>query len=296
VRRIDSEKVPPVGVAPRERPTTAAQRPLDGHPRVRRTAVDGAGAEVALRQLPRRSLSRSDGPLYRQLAAILRQSIVDGDLSIGAELPREADLAERYSVSLITVRHALRELESDGLIKKRAAKQAIVVSPAAEPDSNFTFKTFAEIAASAKDRRLEIHSYRKERSTVASKAFALAPDETVYCLKATLFSRNIPTNFITFYFPPAIGARMRRSDFDDVVVFRSVQRHLGISLSRARITVRAETANAHLARSLDYEEGRPILVVEMLYFSTDGAPVELTISRNRADLFSLSYDAPNDLI
>jgi GntR family transcriptional regulator len=288
--------MPRVGIAPQKPATIAAKRPLDGHPRVRRTSVDGGGAEVALRLLPRRSLSRSDGPLYRQLAAILRESIVNEDLLVGTELPREADLAERFNISLITVRHALRELESDGLIKKRAAKQAIVVSPGAEPDSNFTFKTFTEIAASAKDRHLQIHSYRKERSTVASKVFALAPDEAVYCLKATLFSRNIPTNFITFYFPPAIGARMRRSDFDDVVVFRSVQRHLGLSLSRARITVRAETANAHLARSLDYEEGRPILVVEMLYFSTDGAPVELTISRNRADLFSLSYDAPNDLI
>ena len=89
---------------------------------------------------------------------------------------------------------------------------------------------------------------------------------------------------------------MKRSDFDDVVVFRSVQRHLGIELSRARITVRAEIANSSLARSLAYEEGAPILVVEMLYFSAQGAPIELTISRNRADLFSLSYEAPNDLI
>ena len=192
--RIDSEKIPPVGVAPRKRLAVTAQRPLDGHPRVRRTAVDGAGAEVALRHLPRRSLSRSDGPLYRQLAAILRQSIVNGDLLVGAELPREADLAERYSVSLITVRHALRELESDGLIKKRAAKQAIVVASAAEPDSNFTFKTFAEIAASAKDRHLQIHSYRKERSSVANKVFALAPDEAIYCLKAVSYTHlTLPT-------------------------------------------------------------------------------------------------------
>jgi len=32
----------------------------------------------------------------------------------------------------------------------------------------------------------------------------------------------------------------------------------------------------------------------MLYLSAEGEPVELTINKNRADLFSLSYDAPND--
>jgi GntR family transcriptional regulator len=276
--------------------STPDERPLDGDRRPQRTTRDGEGVDAALEQPARRSLSRGDGPLYRQLAAMLRQPIAKGDLSPGASLPREADLAQRYGVSLITVRHALRELEAEGLIKKRAAKQAIVASPDLGLAHSFAFKSFAEIAASTRDRHLEIHSYRKERSSIAGKVFGLASNEAAYCLKATLFSRNLPTNFTTFYFPPAIGARMKRSDFDDVVVFRSVQRHLGISLSRARISVRAETASAGLARSLDYEEGGPILVVEMLYFSTEGSPVELTISRNRADLFSLSYDAPNDLI
>jgi GntR family transcriptional regulator len=264
----------------------------------RKVATHGKSAIIADAPAGPRvhSLSRGEGPLYRQLATILRAPIASGDLAPGSELPREADLAEHYGVSLITVRHALRELENDGLIRKRAAKQAVVASPDSRLNSGVAFKSFAEIAASARDRRLEIHSYKKERSVAACKAFSLAADETAYCLRATLFPKNVPTNFITFYFPPIVGARLKRTDFDDVVVFRSVQRHLGIELSRARITVRAEIASPSLARSLAYEEGGPVLVVEMLYFSAQGLPIELTISRNRADLFSLSYEAPNDLI
>jgi len=245
--------------------------------------------------LPPRSLSRGDGPLYRQLASLIRESIGSGALSPGAELPREADLAERHGVSLITVRHALRELEVDGLIKKRAAKPAVVTSPNERLDHTFSFKSFAEIAAAAKDRRLEIHSYRREKSGVAAKALSLAADESVFCLRATLFTDDVPSSAVTICFPPKVGAGMRRSDFDDVVVFRSIQRHLGIALSGARITVRAESADLGLARALDYEEGGPILVVEMLYLSADGAPIEFTVTRNRADLFSISYSAPNDL-
>ena len=243
-----------------------------------------------------RVLSRDDGPLYRQLLAILRAPITDGRLSPGTSLPREADLAERFGVSLITVRQALRDLESEGLIKKRAAKPAVVAGPQEGRKRSFGFQSFAEIAASTRDRRLDIHSYRKERSTTAAKAFGLPADEPMPCLRATLYLKDVPTGQTTFYFPPAIGAQLKRSDFDDVVIFRSVQRHLGIKLSGAGITVRADVADQKLAEALDYEVGGPILVIEMLYRSADGEPVELTINRNRADLFSLSYEAPNDLV
>jgi len=253
-------------------------------------------ARSAVEHWPPRRLSRGEGPLYRQLLSILRQPIASGAVAPGASLPREADLARRFGVSLITVRQALRDLENDGLIRKRAAKPAIVTSPEDRAGSTVGFRSFAQIAASTKDRRLEIHSYRKEHSTIAARAFVLSPDEPVYCLRAILFLKDEPAGQTTFYFPPSVGARMKRSDFDDVVVFRSVQRHLGIKLSGARITVRAETADAALARVLGYDLGGPILVIEMLYSDKDGTPVELAINRNRADLFSLTYDAPNDLV
>jgi GntR family transcriptional regulator len=40
--------------------------------------------------LPNRALRRSNGPLYRQLADVLREPIASGALPIGAELPKEA--------------------------------------------------------------------------------------------------------------------------------------------------------------------------------------------------------------
>ena len=262
----------------------------------RATAGADEGTIAGLELFSPRPLSRDDGPLYRQMAAILRAPIVNGSLAAGTSLPREADLAERFGVSLITVRQALRDLENEGLIRKRAAKPAVVAGKGGARKPTYGFQSFAEIAASTTDRRLEIHSYRKERSAAASAALGLSGDEALHCLRATLLMEDVPTGLTTFYFPPEVGARMKRSDFDDVVVFRSVQRHLGITLSGARITVRADVADEALARALDYVVGGPILVIEMLYLSEAGDPVELTINRNRADLFSLSYDAPNDLV
>ena len=43
------------------------------------------------------------------------------------------------------------------------------------------------------------------------------------------------------------------------MVFRALQRHLAIKLSRAQIKVRAEIADEALAAALDYETGALIL-------------------------------------
>lgn len=239
-----------------------------------------------------RRLNREHGPLHRQATAQLRAAIVQGRLGIGAELPKEAELAEAFGVSLITVRHALRELEAEGLIRKRPAKAAIVVSATPRLPAPRPLNSLEDVVAATEGARLAISGYGLRRSTEAAGVFGLDPSQPLHCLRGRLLVEGTPLSEITIFFPPAIGERLTRADFDDVVVFRSVERRLGIRLSGARITVTAESADAALARALETEEGAPVLVSRMLWHGEDGLPVELTIARHRADRYSLSYEFP----
>ena len=134
-----------------------------------------------------------------------------------------------------------------------------------------------------------------KNSRDAKAIFALADGERSYCLRAILIARGRADTQVTTYFPPEIGKRLTKSNFDDVLIFRSVQKHLGLRLAAASITVKAELADADLAADLDYAEGAPVLTVEMLYRSVDQQPIEFTIARHRADIYTLTYDAPNDI-
>lgn len=241
-------------------------------------------------------LDRRRGPLYQQLAEILRRQIADGIFPIGAALPKEAEIADRFSISLITVRRSLRELEDEGLIRKRAAKPAVVAASEPLMRPSIDFQSLAAIAELTRNRRLKIRSYGREHSALANEAFGLPANETCYCLRAVLHVDDKPVSQHIIYFPPAIGNRLRKADFDDVVVFRSVQRQLGIQLSGARVTLKAEVADPQLALELGYPEGAPVLVAQMLYRSVDGGVIELSIAKNRADTFSVTYDAPNNLV
>jgi GntR family transcriptional regulator len=55
-------------------------------------------------------------PAYLQLAGILRESMADGLLRPGDQLPSEAQLVERYGVSPMTVRRALNLLANQGMV------------------------------------------------------------------------------------------------------------------------------------------------------------------------------------
>ncbi len=250
----------------------------------------------AIDLLPRRALARSQGPLYRQLADIMREPIISGTFRVGSELPKEAEIAERFGVSLITVRQALHSLETAGLIKKRSAKPAIVAADSPQMTLGWTFKNFNDMATFTKDAELRIKSYRQESATQAARHFGLEKDEQSYCLRSVLGVGKQRKAQVTTYFPPDLGSRLRREDFDDVLIFRALQRKLNIQVAVAHCTVRAEIADESVVADLGVTKGSAILVVEMLYQDADQRNVEFSVARHPADLFSITYDAPNDLL
>jgi len=76
---------------------------------------------------------RRGAPQYVLLARNLIEKIRQGTYPVGSLLPTEAALGEQFNVSRITVRAALRELETQGLITRRAriGTRVNAVSPTA---------------------------------------------------------------------------------------------------------------------------------------------------------------------
>ncbi len=73
-------------------------------------------------------------PAYRKVAVALLAKITDRTLSAGDRLPAEQELARQFGVNRSTVREAIRELESAGVLRRhRGSKRMMVSRP--EPDA-----------------------------------------------------------------------------------------------------------------------------------------------------------------
>jgi len=67
-------------------------------------------------------------PAYRKVAAAIGARILSRALCEGERLPSETELARQFGVNRSTVREALRELESRGLVQRRPGSKLMSVS------------------------------------------------------------------------------------------------------------------------------------------------------------------------
>src|SRR5258705_13251601 len=70
-----------------------------------------------------------DSLLYSRVETVLAGEIADGALKVGEQLPTEDSLISRFEVSRITVRRAIQNLVSRGLVEIRRGKGTFVAAP-----------------------------------------------------------------------------------------------------------------------------------------------------------------------
>ena len=71
----------------------------------------------------------SSSPLYHQLMQRITADIEQGTYPTGSRIPPEHELEQLYQVSRVTVRRALAELTSEGLLERKQGKGTFVSMP-----------------------------------------------------------------------------------------------------------------------------------------------------------------------
>ncbi len=66
-------------------------------------------------------------PVYLQIAAILRDRILSGELAPGRPVPSETTLMQEHGVARLTARKAVRVLVNEGLVEVVTGRGAYVV-------------------------------------------------------------------------------------------------------------------------------------------------------------------------
>ena len=245
-------------------------------------------ADPALAALPRRMPAERGAPLYRRVHRALREAIARGVWPIGGALPADSAIGAHFAVSRITVRQALQLLALEGLIRKRRAHHAEVIARQPTPAAGgWRIDSIDDLVAAAGDAALAVLSWRREAAPAA--AAILGARGRLPCLRSLLLREGRVFARSTIYFHPAIGARLRRRHFDDVIVFRVMQRELDVEIADVEHMLRAERATAEDARALGCAAGDPIVETRLVYREQRGRAVEVAFTRYPAERYSLTY-------
>ena len=256
----------------------------------RKSAEEAAGVRDAFPAGLSAVLSPAEGKaLYRCLFEALQAGILDNAWKPGDLLPSEASIGARYGVSRITVRHALQLLQIEGYIRTQRAHRAIVLAREPLLQGGLGADTIQDLIQAASHYRLAIASWDREPEPEAARILELPPDSLLHCLRGTLLADGHRLARTVIYFHPTVGERLKLDSFGDPVVFRILQRELGVQISDVKMTVWADLADPEDAEALGCRQGSAMFCSRLVYRNEQRMPVEVTFSRSPAALRRYSF-------
>ncbi|MGH2659046.1 MAG: GntR family transcriptional regulator [Actinomycetota bacterium] len=234
-------------------------------------------------------------PLYFQLREALLQEIRDLGLKPGDRLPTEAELERRYGVSRSTIRQALNDLATQGLIRKVQGKGTFLGTPKIQHVPVLT--SFSELLRSqgyVPSHRLLASSRRPAPAQVAE---GLRLEEGAPCrfLRRLFLADGDPVGLAETWLPLSIlgpnDALFERGAIEDGSLYELLRSEpLGLVLHRAVETINPGLAEEPDAGLLRCEPGSPLLVIKRIAFTPDVRPVEWTLLLFVGDRYEYRVD------
>jgi GntR family transcriptional regulator len=229
------------------------------------------------------------GPLYRTLAATLRERIAVGDFAPGATLPTEHELCGLYDVSRHTARDALRLLAEAGLIERRRGAGTIVTRGLADGRFVQSIAGLDGLLQYARNARLcEAVIARTAHDDPALEALGLDPQGAWRRITGLRRAEGEAL-------PVAITTIHVRDDLcPDPVVLIALHTALnewiaaehGVRTARVEQMISAVALDAPSAAALGCEPGAPGLRTVRRYLDARGLAFQASVSLHPGDRFS----------
>ena len=226
-----------------------------------------------------------DSPLYSRVETVLAGEITDGDLKVGDQLQTEDRLIERFEVSRITVRRAIQNLVSRGLVEIRRGKGTFVAAPKLTQDLKELTGFVEDMHALGRKPTARVIS--KEIVTAdatVARQLALTKGERVVRIRRVRLADGVPLSFDETYLPLDIGKKIITNNLKIDPIFSLLERKYNVPLIEAEYKLDAVGAEKEVASALKVKPGSPIFRIERTSYSTASRPVDYETLHYRGDL------------
>lgn len=229
--------------------------------------------------------SELNKPLYLQIQEYIAELILSGKLKPEAKIQSEREYSEDLGVSRMTVRRAITELVSEGLLERRHGSGTFVAKPRVTYESH----ELVNYLQALQDRNLAVASQLLEFSEVAAsrrlaESLEVEIGHPLYRVVLLRFANRVPVILERGFFPCSRCPRLEEWDLEKTPMFDLLTRVYGVRPRRISQTVEAVAANEAVARQLRVEEGFPLLMLNrILYEPQSGKPVGFSQDFLRSD-------------
>ncbi|MCX2970405.1 MULTISPECIES: GntR family transcriptional regulator [Streptomyces] len=233
-------------------------------------------------------------PLWYQVSQSLRASILGRPPQAPLRLPTEEALAEHYGVSVLTMRQALKELESEGLISRHRRRGTFIEPGARRGRPVRLLGSVDTIVAqqSGEDTTLLGHGPAPVPTELVEHFPGTAEAVSYRRLRRDRDSGE-PTNWAENLIHPEIAAHVDPEALRRMPMTKLLRDEVGVRISRITDTVEARLADPETARLLQVPLLSPILHYTGVTFDERERVVDVARIHYRGDRFSFSVTVEN---
>lgn len=223
-------------------------------------------------------------PLYHQIKTIIREQIENGIWHEGDQIPTEQQLCDQYRISRTTVKAALNQLVTEGLLYRIQGKGTYVSSSRAMPRPHQLISLSDEILA-----RHQVPSNHlleaavQPASAPVARALDLEPGMPVVRLKRLRLADGDPVAIQTAHLPRALCPDLLEVFSEERSLYRLIAARYNIVPRRATEVYKPGLLDDVSAQLLKTQTNAPCFLVERVTIAQNGKPFEFVRSILRGD-------------
>jgi GntR family transcriptional regulator len=226
-------------------------------------------------------------PLWYQITQSLRAEIFARAPDAPTRLPTEAEIAEQYGVSIITVRQALKAIEDEGLISRHRRLGTFIVPQAIPRRSLMLLGTLETVFAQQASEESELLEKKRVPVPAAlSEHFKGVAEVTMF--RRLRRDKGVPVSYAVNYVLSEMGKRITEKQLRKQPMTKVLRDDLGVNIRRIEDTVEAQLASPELANILQIDLMSPVLFFTGVTYGDESKPVDVACIHYRGDLFKFS--------
>ena len=225
-------------------------------------------------------------PKYFQLREILLDLIDSDELSIGAAIPSERELCQRFGLSRMTVRQAVDHLVSEGRLHRVPGKGTFVARPKIELALQLTSFTEDMRARGMVPGSRDLDRRIVRASAHLAKELGIQPGEEVHFIERLRTADGEPLSIERAHIPVKLAPDLADYDLSDKSLYELLERRYGLVMDAGELTIDGGLADPSDADLLKLPRGGAVLLLQRRSFS-GGVCAELGVSTYRADRYQL---------